>query len=132
MTSIAVRPERVTERAAEVMAASGQSLAGARVVVLGASYKGGVRDLRESPALPLMDGLARGGAHVGYYDPLIPVLELPSGRVLRSITEPRGADWDLAVVHTLHPQLDYGWAQDCPRVLDATYQFFGAPHRAVV
>jgi len=132
MTSIAVRPERVIERAAEVMAASGRSLAGARVVVLGASYKGGVRDLRESPALPLLDGLAREGADVAYYDPLIPELELPSGRVLRSLTGPRGADWDLAVVHTLHPGQDYSWAHDCPLVLDATYQFFGAAHRAVV
>jgi len=132
MTSITARPERVIERAAEVMAADGRSLAGARIVVIGASYKGGVRDLRETPALPLMEGLARAGADVAYYDPLIPELELPGGQLRRSITEPRGADWDLAVVHTLHPGLDYGWARDCPRVLDATYQFFGAERRAVV
>ncbi len=43
-----------------------------------------------------------------------------------------GADWDLAVAHTLHPGTDYSWAYSCPRGLDGTYQFFGAAHRAVV
>ena len=32
----------------------------------------------------------------------------------------------------LGPGADYSWAGDCPRVLDATYQFDAAPHRAVV
>ncbi len=132
MKSIALRPERVVERAGQVMAAEGRRLAGARVVVIGVSYKAGVRDLRESPALPLIDGLIREGAEVAYYDPLIPVLDLPGGGRLRSVAAPRGPDFDLAVVHTLHPGLDYAWAHDVPLVLDATYQFSGAAHRAVV
>lgn len=132
MTSIAERPERVIERAAEVLAAGGRALAGARVAVIGASYKPGVRDLRESPALALLGGLLDGGAHVAYYDPLIPVLDLPGGPVLRSLLDPHGADWDLVIAHTLHPGVDYAWAHECPRVLDATYQFFDAAHRAVV
>jgi UDP-N-acetyl-D-glucosamine dehydrogenase len=132
MKSIALRPERVIQRAAEVLAADGRQLAGARVIVLGASYKAGVRDLRESPALAIMAGLLREGASVGYYDPLLPVIELPGGPVLASEAAPDGADWDLAVAHTLHPRTDYSWAHSCPRVLDGTYQFFGAAHRAVV
>jgi UDP-N-acetyl-D-glucosamine dehydrogenase len=131
MKSIALRPERVIQRAAEVLAADGRQLAGARVIVLGASYKPGVRDLRESPALAIMAGLFRAGASVGYYDPL-PVIELPGGQMLASEAAPDGADWDLAVAHTLHPRTDYSWAHSCPRVLDGTYQFFGAAHRAVV
>jgi nucleotide sugar dehydrogenase len=132
MKSIALRPERVIQRAAEVLAADQRRLAGARVIVIGASYKAGVRDLRESPALAIMAGLLRQGATVGYYDPLLPKVELPGGQVLASETAPDGADWDLAVAHTLHPKTDYSWAHRCPRVLDGTYQFFGAKHRAVV
>jgi UDP-N-acetyl-D-glucosamine dehydrogenase len=132
MKSIQLRPERVVERAAEVMTAAGRTLAGARVVVIGASYKAGVRDLRESPAVPIIEGLIREGAEVSYYDPLIPVLDLPSGRQLRSVAAPQGPDFDLALAHTLHPGLDYSWAQDCPLVLDATYQFYSAAHRVVV
>ncbi len=132
MKSIQLRPERVIERAAEVMAAAGRPLAGARVMVIGVSYKAGVRDLRESPALPIIEGLIREGAEVSYYDPLIPVLDLPGGRQLRSVAAPQGPDFDLALVHTLHPGVDYSWAHDCPLILDATYQFHGAAHRAVV
>jgi len=117
---------------AEVMTAAGRALAGARVVVIGASYKAGVRDLRESPAVPIIEGLIREGAEVSYYDPLIPVLDLPSGRQLRSVAAPQGPAFDLALAHTLHPGLDYSWAQDCPLVLDATYQFYNAAHRVVV
>ena len=132
MKAIALRPERVVQRAAEVLAADGRRLAGARVIVIGASYKAGVRDLRESPALAIMAGLLREGASVGYYDPLLPVIELPGGQVLASEAAPDGAEWDLAVAHTLHPRTDYSWAHRCPRVLDGTYQFLGATHRAVV
>ncbi len=132
MKSIQLRPERVIERAAEVMAAAGRPLAGARVMVIGVSYKSGVRDLRESPAVPIIEGLIREGAEVGYHDPLIPVLDLPGGRQLRSVAAPQGPDVNLVLVHTVHPGVDYSWAYECPLVLDATYQFYGAAHRAVV
>ena len=87
----------------------------------------------ESPALPLIAGLIREGADVGYYDPLMPVLRLPDGQVLtsdavtvrRRLRPRRGRT-------RVHPAVDYSWAHDCPLVLDATYQFGGATHRAVV
>ncbi len=132
MTSIRLRPSRVAERARQVLAADGRTLAGARVIVVGVSYKAGVQDLRESSALPLIAGLISDGADVGYYDPLIPRIRLPGGAAMESQDEPAGSRWDLAVMHTLHPGADYSWVPDCPRVLDATYQFDTAPHRVVV
>jgi UDP-N-acetyl-D-glucosamine dehydrogenase len=69
---------------------------------------------------------------VSCYDPLVPVLRLPSEQEIRSITDPRGEDFDLAIVHTLHPGVSYAWVAACKQVLDATYQFDSAPHRAVV
>jgi len=118
--------------AAEVLAADGLGMAGARVIVVGVSYKAGVQDLRESPALPLIAGLRAEGAEVGYWDPLIPSLRLPDGSQLHSESAPAGSGWDLAIVHTLHPGVDDAWVRDCPRVLDATYQFSGVSHRVVV
>jgi len=131
MRSIAQRPERVVERAGEVLGGTGRELAGSRVIVVGASYKAGVQDLRESPALPLIAGLIRRGADVHYHDPLVPQIRLDDGRLMISEAEPRG-DWDLAVIHTLHPGVDYSWVRECPLVLDATYQFDGARRRLVV
>jgi len=144
MLSIHARPARVVERAGEVLATDGRLLTGAKVIMVGASYKAGVSDVRESPALPIIDGLARGGAAVSYHDPLVPTVHTPEGRLLHSITTPRGSGWDLAVIHTVHPGIDYSWVQACPRVLDATYLFDGpgssdgvvpadgAPQRSVV
>ena len=132
MKSISMRPSRVAERAAEVLAAESRTLAGAAVIVVGVSYKAGVQDLRESPAIGLIARLLDAGAAVDYYDPLIPHLRLPDGRVAHSHDAPGDGHWDLAIVHTIHPGLDYSWVSDCPRVLDATYQFDGAPHRTVV
>jgi nucleotide sugar dehydrogenase len=132
MRSIHMRPSRVVDRAGEVLAEDDLAPAGARVLVLGVSYKSGVRDLRESSALPLIDGLRAVGADVAFHDPLVPDIELADGTRMHSVADPRGADWDLVVVHTLHPGVDSAWAADCPRVLDATYQFDAAPHRVVV
>jgi UDP-N-acetyl-D-glucosamine dehydrogenase len=132
MTSIRLRPDRVAERAREVLAAGGRTLAGARVIVVGVSYKAGVQDLRESSALPLIAALLGEGAEVGYYDPLIPRIQLPAGLQMQSRDAPAGSSWDLAIVHTVHPGADYSWVQDCPRVLDATYQFDSPPNRVVV
>ncbi|WP_243788246.1 nucleotide sugar dehydrogenase [Saccharopolyspora gloriosae] len=132
MRSIDLRPEQVVRRAEEMLAAAGTAASGARVLLAGVSYKAGVRDLRESPALPIISGLTRLGADVRYHDPLLGEIELPDGSRLSGEPEPRGADWDLVVVHTVHPGFDYSWAGDCPQVLDATYQFDLAPHRQVV
>jgi UDP-N-acetyl-D-glucosamine dehydrogenase len=132
MTSIDARPGRVAQRSSELLAADGASLAGARVIVVGASYKAGVADLRESPAIGVLAGLAARGATVSYYDPLIPTVRLPGGQELTSVASPRGEDYDLAIVHTVHPRASYAWVAHCPRVLDATYQFAGAAHAAVV
>jgi UDP-N-acetyl-D-mannosaminuronate dehydrogenase len=108
------------------------ALAGARIIVVGVSYKPGVRDLRGSSALEIIADLLRRGARVAYHDPLVPELRLPTGEVLTGRPQPLAADWDLALIHTLHPGVDYGWAVDCPLVLDATYRFQAAKHREVV
>ncbi len=132
MRSIHKRPHTVVRRAVEVLADATITPAEARVIVLGASYKPGVRDLRESSALPLIDGLAATGAEVAYHDPLIPEIRFPDGRLMSSEPDPAGDDWDLVIVHTLHPGVDNSWAAECGRVLDATYQFDLAPHQVVV
>jgi nucleotide sugar dehydrogenase len=133
MTQIARRPGHVVDRAVETLSNAGRGTAGARVVVVGVTYKPGVQDLRESSALEIIDGLIARGAKVDYYDPMVDSIRLDNGRVLEGIAEPHGADWDLAVMHTVHPGVGYDWVQHCPIVLDATYKFdAAAAHREVV
>ncbi|QUH02665.1 nucleotide sugar dehydrogenase [Saccharopolyspora erythraea] len=130
MRSIEHRPDQVVRRVLEELVDAAVPPRGARVLIAGVSYKAGVRDLRESPALPIISGLRRAGVHVSYYDPLIPEVVLEDGTRLQSA--PAGQDCDLVLMHTVHPGLDYGWATRCPLVLDATYQFDAAAHRRVV
>ncbi len=125
MRSIHARPARVVERATGILAADGRSLAGTKVIVVGVSYKAGVSDVRESPALLIIDGLAERGVAVAYHDPLVPAIRTPQGRALCNAAAPEGAGWDLAVIHGVHPDTDYSWVCDCPQVLDATYLFDG-------
>lgn len=69
----------------------GKGLAGATVLVLGVAYKPGVEDVRESPALEIIEGLRSGGARVRYHDPFVPLLTLGDGSALASV-EPSPVD----------------------------------------
>lgn len=83
----------------------GKPVNGSRILVLGASYKGGVGDTRESPALKIIGRLQDLGGDVSYHDPF--VAELP-GHGLTSVDlgEALGAA-DLVAIVTAHPGIDY-------------------------
>jgi UDP-N-acetyl-D-glucosamine dehydrogenase len=84
---------------------AGLSVKGARVGVLGVSYKPGVGDIRESPALKIIELLRGLGADIRYHDPHVPTLaELD----LHSLPlEEALADADLALIVTAHPSVDH-------------------------
>ena len=87
---------------------------GARVLVVGVSYKAGVGDLREAPALKIVELLQARGADVAYHDPHVP--ELPQYG-LKSVE--LGGPCDLAVIVTAHPGVDHGTVVErSPAVLD--------------
>jgi UDP-N-acetyl-D-glucosamine dehydrogenase len=131
MTAISARPRQIVAYARQMLGDIGRPIAGARVLVVGVSYKPGVADLRESPALEILDELAAAGANVAYSDPLVDSLHIPHAGMLTSIAHPVQAGWDLVLTHTLHPHEDYAWINGCPLVLDTTYQLRDVPHRRV-
>ena len=65
-------PEYVVERTAEALNSARKALNGSRVHVFGVAYKRDVNDLRESPALDVMELLTRRGATLSYTDPYVP------------------------------------------------------------
>ncbi len=82
-----------------------QSLPGLSVEILGVSYEPGIGDVRESPALKLMDVLRQHGAELRYHDPHVPELR---GLDLRSEPLPQLLDVvDLAIIVTAHPSVDH-------------------------
>nr|WP_315986066.1 nucleotide sugar dehydrogenase [Streptomyces sp. t39] len=124
MSAIAARPSGVVRRARETLADRGEAVAGARILVVGVAYKPGVADVRESPALEIIDRLSALGADVGYHDPLVPEVTC-RGVELRHLADAASLPWDLIVVHTLHDGTDVsGLARGCP-VLDTTHSLAG-------
>jgi UDP-N-acetyl-D-glucosamine dehydrogenase len=78
---------------------------GSRILILGVSYKGGVGDTRESPALKIIGRLQDLGAELSYHDSFVP--ELP-GHGLSSVDLEAGLrDADLVAIVTAHPDVDY-------------------------
>jgi UDP-N-acetyl-D-glucosamine dehydrogenase len=78
-----------------------RSLKGARILILGVAYKADISDMRESPALKLIDLLGKAGAELAYHDPHVPRLDGLASAPL----EP-GA-YDCVVIVTAHSAIDY-------------------------
>ena len=100
------QPAYCVDRVARALNEAEKPVKGSKILILGVSYKPGVGDIRESPALEIV-GLLRGlGADVSYHDPFVAELaelDLRStdlGEGLRSA--------DLAAIVTAHPGVDYG------------------------
>jgi UDP-N-acetyl-D-glucosamine dehydrogenase len=122
MGAVAGRPGRVAQRAITVLAECGIAAHEGRILILGAAYKPGVEDHRESPALQIVRHLAERGVQVAYHDPLVPVVSVPGVGELRSVPRPDPADYDLALAVVLHPGHEQAWLDEFEHVLDATYR----------
>ncbi len=83
----------------------GMSVKGARIAVVGVSYKPGVGDVRESPALKIISLLQGMGADVLYHDPHVP--SLPEFALTNTPFEEILEGTDLALIVTAHPSVDH-------------------------
>ncbi|HEX3042914.1 MAG TPA: nucleotide sugar dehydrogenase [Solirubrobacterales bacterium] len=99
------QPGFCVERIERALNAERKPVNGSRVLVLGVSYKGGVGDVRESPALKIVGRLQDLGAEVSYHDSFVPELR---GHGLSCVDLEAGlADCDIAAIVTAHPDVDY-------------------------
>jgi UDP-N-acetyl-D-glucosamine dehydrogenase len=101
-------PDFVVERVAEALNTARKSINGSRVHMIGVAYKKDVNDMRESPALDVLELLSKRGAQLSYSDPFVP--ELTHGdHTLSSIdlTDALASEPDCAVICTNHTVFDY-------------------------
>ena len=104
-------PYYVVDRVSGALNDHGKAVRDAKVLILGVAYKRDVDDLRESPALRIIELLSERGAVVAYHDPYVP--QLPRTRKydlgLSSVplTESTIDDHDVVVVVTDHGDVDY-------------------------
>jgi UDP-N-acetyl-D-glucosamine dehydrogenase len=101
-------PYYCAERIARALNDHRKAVAGSSVLVLGVAYKGDVGDLRESPALKLIELLRDRGAEVAYHDPFVPTLaEEHLDLVSAPLTDGLLEAADIVCVVTAHSGLDY-------------------------
>jgi UDP-N-acetyl-D-glucosamine dehydrogenase len=98
-------PYHCVAKAQRALNDAGLSVKGARVAVVGVSYKPGVGDVRESPALKIISLLRELGAEVRYHDPHVP--SLAEFALTSTPFEEVLADADLALIVTAHPGVDH-------------------------
>jgi UDP-N-acetyl-D-glucosamine dehydrogenase len=110
-------PYFCVEKIARTLNDDAKAVRGSQIALLGVSYKAGVGDIRESPALKIITLLRELGAELVYHDPHVPKLTefgLESEDLDDALC---GAD--CAVILTAHPSLDVQRVlDDAPRVID--------------
>ncbi len=109
-------PSHVVEMAAFGLNRERKAVNGSRVLILGVAYKRDIDDVRESPALAIIEQLRKRGAEVVYHDPYIANIRLDgeSEERLQSIglTEETLKSADCVVIVTDHRQIDYRWVAE--------------------
>jgi UDP-N-acetyl-D-glucosamine dehydrogenase len=124
-------PGRVVDKTMAALSEHlGRALKGARTLVIGVAYKKNIDDMRESPALKIMDLLEKRGAIISFHDPYFPEIgptrEHPgfTGRKSVPLAAALLTQTDVAVICTDHDEIDYQLIADrCPLIIDTRNAF---------
>jgi UDP-N-acetyl-D-glucosamine dehydrogenase len=100
------QPVYCVERIERALNAVEKPVKGSRVLLLGVSYKAGIGDVRESPALKIAKQLQQLGGEVSYHDPHVP--KLPELDLVSVDLETDLPACDVVAIVTAHPEIDYG------------------------
>ncbi|MBU1083920.1 MAG: nucleotide sugar dehydrogenase [Candidatus Omnitrophota bacterium] len=101
-------PVHVVQRIVEILKGEEKKIRGSKIFMVGVTYKRDVNDLRESPALDIMEILIKKGASVSYYDPYVPKFDIDG--IKKSSVKPTKKILnmqDIVVVVTDHSCVDY-------------------------
>ena len=108
------QPEYCVDRAMHILNREKKAINGAKVLLLGVSYKNDIDDYRESPAIRVYKELLKVGAEVSYYDPWVPEFKNMYGVSAKSLPElsPEVVrQFDLVMVTAAHHNVDYQMVQ---------------------
>ncbi len=121
-------PDYVVEKVGETLDTRKKAIKGSKILILGVSYKKNIDDMRESPALKLIDILQSKGAKIDYHDPYVP--KLPPTRKYKfemnsvPLTSNSLAAYDLVLLVTDHDNIDYKLIiENCELIIDTRNAF---------
>jgi len=132
-------PLHVVDRLTEGLNLMGRALNGAQVLLIGAAYKRNVEDVRESPAIRIIQLLQERMAKVSYYDPHVPRLEtrhLKAALVSVKISPEVITSSDAVVIVTDHTNIDYKMILDHAKLVvdtrNATAPYRKPSHKIIM
>lgn len=108
------QPEYCVERAMHILNRHKKSINGAKILMLGVSYKNDIDDYRESPAIRVYRELKKVGANVSYFDPWVAEFKNmygESGKSIPELTPEVVKSYDLVMVTAAHSNVDYDMVQ---------------------
>ncbi|MBL7132323.1 MAG: nucleotide sugar dehydrogenase, partial [Candidatus Omnitrophica bacterium] len=101
-------PDYVVEKVIKLLEKKQKSINKAKILILGVTYKENIKDLRESPALDIIDILTKKKAKVSYADPYIPYLDIDNIKLKATkITKANIGKHDIVVLVTSHTKFNY-------------------------
>jgi len=104
-------PEWVIEKTTEALNQRERSIKGSKILILGISYKKNIDDMRESPAVEIMEQLQAKGAIIAYSDPWVPIFPKMREHYFNlssvKLTPENIALYDVVLVATNHDDFDY-------------------------
>lgn len=106
-------PTYVVRRIMDALNTQRKSLNGSMILAIGLAYKPNISDVRESPAISVVEQLIHAGADVRFHDPHVPQVQL-SGATIRSTPLAASSirDADCVVILTDHDAIDYDLIAD--------------------
>ncbi len=101
-------PQYIFSKTESLLAKKGKKISTSKILVLGVSYKSNVKDLRESPAIDLIELFKRSGIDTAYSDPHVPYLKINSIDMRSVKCLPKNIRrFDIAVLTTGHKRFNY-------------------------
>ena len=123
-------PEYVVGKIASTLNQQGKSIKGAKILVIGITYKADVADLRESPALETILSLQNLGVQISYHDPYIPSIDLNNKKYKsQPIDAKKVSEFDCVLVTTDHSEIDFQMILEHSKTLVDTKNATGRCHR---
>ena len=118
-------PNYVVELATEALNADKKAVNGSKILILGVAYKKDIDDMRESPALSIIDLLRADGADVVYHDPFVPEVTFDHAYTIgdgeplfnNELTDELISSADCVIICTEHSTVDYARVCELARLV---------------
>lgn len=131
---ISKMPLYIVDRLESLLKESRIKIKGAKILIMGVTYKKDIKDLRKSPGLDIIEILQERKSRVSYYDPLTPYLRIGHDINLRRIELSASSlkQFDCVVIATDHSKVDYDFIlRNSKLIFDTRNVYRGKPNRKV-